>query len=42
MKGHGSISARTAARYRELVENQIAPHIGNKPPQKLRSFDIDA
>jgi integrase len=42
MKGHGTISARTAARYRELVENQIAPHIGNKPLQKLRSFDIDA
>src|SRR5689334_1380872 len=26
----GDISARTAARYRELIENQIAPHLGSK------------
>src|SRR6516225_120833 len=26
----GDISARTAQRYRQLVENQIAPHIGVK------------
>src|SRR4029453_3305659 len=26
----GDISARTAQRYRQLVENQIAPHIGEK------------
>ena len=32
----GKISARTAARYRELTENQIAPHIGAKVLQKLR------
>ena len=33
----GDISARTAARYRELVENQIVPHIGAKMIQKLRT-----
>lgn len=37
----GDISARTAERYRELVENQIAPHIGAKPLQKLRTIDIE-
>src|SRR6202049_1108761 len=26
----GDISARTAARYRELVENQIVPHLDRK------------
>ena len=31
----GDISARTAARYRELVENQIVPHLGAKLLQKL-------
>jgi integrase len=35
------ISARTAARYRELNENQIAPHIGGKVLQKLRRLDIE-
>jgi hypothetical protein len=37
----GDISARTAARYRELVENQIVPHIGAKMIQKLRTTDIE-
>ena len=37
----GEISARTAERYRELVENQIAPHLGAKPLQKLRPVDIE-
>jgi Phage integrase, N-terminal SAM-like domain len=37
----GDISARTAERYRELVENQIAPHIGAKLLQKLRTIDIE-
>jgi integrase len=37
----GDISARTAARYRELVENQIVPHIGPKMIQKLRTTDIE-
>jgi integrase len=35
------ISAKTAARYRELTENQIAPHIGAKALQKLRPLDIE-
>jgi hypothetical protein len=30
----GAITARTAARYRELAENQIAPHLGDKALQK--------
>jgi len=35
------ITARTAARYRELVENQIVPHLGTKLLQKLKSTDIE-
>jgi hypothetical protein len=35
------ISARTAQRYRQLVEHQIVPHLGNKPLQKLRPLDIE-
>jgi integrase len=37
----GVISARTAARYRELLENQIGPHIGAKLLQRLRPLDIE-
>jgi integrase len=37
----GDISARTAQRYRQLVENQIAPHIGAKALQKLTRLDIE-
>src|SRR5262249_5179061 len=37
----GDITARTAARYRELAENQIAPHIGATALQKLRPLDIE-
>src|SRR5262249_42090684 len=37
-----TISARTAQRYRQLTENQIAPHLGNKPLQKLARLDIEA
>ena len=37
----GDLSARTAQRYRELIENQIAPHIGTKLLQKLRPLDIE-
>ena len=37
----GDISARTAERYRELVENQIVPHLGAKPLQRLRTLDIE-
>jgi integrase len=38
----GDISARTAQRYRQLVENQIVPHVGAIPLQKLRPLDIEA
>ncbi len=37
----GSISARTAGRYRELNENQIVPHIGAMVLQKLRPLHIE-
>jgi hypothetical protein len=38
----GRISARTAQRYRQLTENQIVPHIGAKPLQKVGRLDIEA
>lgn len=38
----GEIGGKTAERYRELVENQIVPHIGNKLVQRLRPMDIGA
>jgi integrase len=37
----GDISARTAQRYRQLVENQIAPHLGAKALQRLTRLDIE-
>lgn len=37
----GDISPRTAERYRELVENQIVPHLGTKLLQKLRPLNIE-
>jgi integrase len=37
----GDISAKTAERYTELLENQIAPHIGAKLIQKLKTIDIE-
>jgi integrase len=37
----GEISARTAQRYRQLVEHQIVPHIGAKLLQKLKSAEIE-
>lgn len=37
----GDISARTAQRYKQLVENQIVPHLGAKLLQKLRPLDIE-
>jgi hypothetical protein len=37
----GDISARTAQRYRQLVEHQIAPHLGSAALQKLRPLDIE-
>jgi len=36
------ITARTAQRYRQLCDNQIAPHLGNKLIQKLTTEDIEA
>jgi integrase len=36
------ISPKTAERYRELVENQIAPHLGAKLLQKIKPLDIEA
>jgi hypothetical protein len=37
----GTISARTAQRYRQLTDHQIAPHIGGILLQKLRPLDIE-
>ncbi len=37
----GDITARTAKRYRQLVENQIAPHLGLKLLQKLTRLDVE-
>jgi integrase len=37
----GDITARTAARYRELVENQIVPHIGAMMLQKVRPLHVE-
>src|SRR5436190_1957768 len=38
----GAISARTAQRYRQLVENQRVPHLGAKALQKVTRLDIEA
>jgi integrase len=38
----GDITPRTAQRYRQLTENQIAPHIGTKLLQKLTRLDIES
>ena len=40
--GKKPISAKTAERYRELVENQIVSHIGAKSLQKLRPGDTES
>jgi integrase len=37
----GHITARSAARYRLLAQCQIAPHLGEKPLQKLTRNDIE-
>ncbi|WP_319798768.1 tyrosine-type recombinase/integrase [Nitrobacter sp.] len=37
----GKITARTAQRYRQLVEHQIVPHIGARPVQKLTANDVE-
>lgn len=36
-----AITARTAQRYRQLCEKQIAPHIGGKLLQKLRPIEVE-
>jgi integrase len=38
----GALSPRSAGRYGEILRNQIAPHLGTKPLQRLRSTDIEA
>jgi integrase len=38
----GEISARSAEGYRRYATNQIAPHIGSKPVQKLTRLDVEA
>jgi integrase len=37
----GDITPRTAERYRELLENQIRPHLGDKALQKLKGGDVE-
>jgi len=37
----GSITVRTAERYRQLAENQIAPHLGAMVLQKLRPIHVE-
>lgn len=37
----GNISARTAQRYRQLVENQIVPYLGAKLVQRLALLEIE-
>jgi integrase len=37
----GDITARSAERYRQLANRQIAPHLGTKPLQKLSRLDIE-
>ena len=37
----GDISARTAQRYRQLLENQIEPHLGAKTLQKLTRLELE-
>jgi integrase len=36
------IGHKTAERYRELISNQIIPHLGGKQLQKLRAIDVEA
>jgi integrase len=37
----GNITARTAQRYRQLLDNQITPHLGTKSLQKVTRLDIE-
>jgi integrase len=38
----GEITAKTSERYLELLNNQIAPHIGSKMVQKLTTANVEA
>src|SRR5262249_12810718 len=38
----GAITARTAQRYRQLLEHQVAPHLGGKLLQRLTRLEIEA
>jgi integrase len=40
-EGLGEITPATAERYRGLLENQIKPHIGDIPIQKLKPADVE-
>jgi integrase len=35
------ISPKTAERYRELINNQVIPHLGDKRLQKLKAVDVE-
>jgi integrase len=37
----GDITPRTAQRYRQLLDNQITPHIGTKAVQKLSVLEVE-
>jgi integrase len=37
----GDITPKTAERYRELLENQIRPHLGDKTLQKLKPVEVE-
>jgi integrase len=41
-EGGKKISPKTMERYRELINNQIIPHLGGKQLQKLKAIDIEA
>lgn len=41
-KASGEIGAKTAERYKELIENQIVPHLGALTVQKLHPRDLEA
>jgi integrase len=38
----GKLSPKTNERYREIIRDQIVPHLGVKPLQKLKVADIEA
>ena len=40
-EGSNKIGHKTSERYRELIANQIIPHLGNKHLQKLKAIDIE-